>query len=304
MRPLVYLEVLRPGEDFAARRVRARERLLARVHPYVIDELVLGLEGPAVTRAALPVARVRRALGSAHVIHREMRHDVVEGVEGLAADILARSVLVHPHARHFLTLAAGDGDGADRAATAAAGAVVPHVPDEGRMWRVADDRVLLMVDGRRRKVRRAQVLGRRQPRVLGVVRVVAGREGMLARMRVRKLLHRRGGRSVVVQLWEQRAQAALGGGGTRRRELVLPSQKEVPRVARVVGHVVAHVRRHVGGRVRMVRRVGLGVKVMMVLLGRRLVRGRLDAAAEVARSSGRAAAPGRQFEAQVGERVR
>lgn len=70
MRPLVDLEVLGPGEHLAAAGERAGERFLAGVHPDVIDELVLGLEGPAVTRASLPEARVRGALRSAHVLHR------------------------------------------------------------------------------------------------------------------------------------------------------------------------------------------------------------------------------------------
>lgn len=85
MRPLVDLEILGPGEDFAAAGERAGEGFLAGVHPYVIDELVLGLEGPAVTRTSLPEARVRGALGTAHVLDREVRHDIVEGVEEFAA---------------------------------------------------------------------------------------------------------------------------------------------------------------------------------------------------------------------------
>lgn len=85
VRPLVYLEILRPGEYFTASWKHAGERFLPRVHPYVIDELVLGLEGPAVTRAALPIARVRRALGSAHVFDRDVRHDILEAAEALVA---------------------------------------------------------------------------------------------------------------------------------------------------------------------------------------------------------------------------
>lgn len=82
--PLVDFQILGPGEDFAAAGERAGEWFLTGVHPYVIDELVLGLEGPAVTRTALPETRVRRALGTAHVLHREVRHDIVEGVEEFA----------------------------------------------------------------------------------------------------------------------------------------------------------------------------------------------------------------------------
>lgn len=125
MRSLVDLEVLGPGENFAASRKRTGEGFLAGVHPYVIDELVLGLEGPAVTRTSLPEARVRRALGPAHVFDREVRHDIVEGVEKFAAQLPSgsRRVLVDPHAGHLLTLTAGYTSG-----TAAAASVAPHVP--------------------------------------------------------------------------------------------------------------------------------------------------------------------------------
>lgn len=149
MGPLVYLEILRPGEDLATSIVRTREGFLAGVYPYVIDELVLGLEGPTVTRAALPVTRVRCALGSAHMFYREVRHDVLKVIEGLAADTLVWSFLVHPHAGHVLPL--GGGDDADRAVGTATGAVIPHVSDEAGMMRwVAHDRVLLVMDRRRR----------------------------------------------------------------------------------------------------------------------------------------------------------
>lgn len=129
--------------------------------------------------------------------------------------------------------------------------------------------------------------------------VVTGCQRMLARM-VRELLHRRGC-AVMVQLREQ-AQACLGCGGTCRREFMFPSQEQVSRVTGMVGHMVSHVR--VGRCVRMMRRVRLGVEVMVVLLGGRLIRGWLDPATDVTRSSGRTAASGRQFEAQIRERVR
>jgi len=70
VRPLVYLEVLRPGENFATARKRASERFLAGVHSYMIDEFILGFEGPTVPRTTLPEAGVRRALGSTYVFHR------------------------------------------------------------------------------------------------------------------------------------------------------------------------------------------------------------------------------------------
>lgn len=46
MSPFVYLEVLRAGEDLAAAGEGTGEGLLARVYSDVIDQLVLGLEGP------------------------------------------------------------------------------------------------------------------------------------------------------------------------------------------------------------------------------------------------------------------
>lgn len=158
MRPLVDLEVLGPGEHLAAAGKRTGEGFLAGVHPDVIDELVLGLEGPAVTRASLPKARVRGALGSAHVLHRQVRHDIVEGVEELAAQLPSgsRRVLVYPHAGHLLALAAGYA-----AAASTAGSVAPHVPEEravGVVARMTDGGVLLVMDRRRREMRGAQVL--------------------------------------------------------------------------------------------------------------------------------------------------
>lgn len=62
---------------------------------------------------------------------------------------------------------------------------------------------------------------------------------------------------------------------------MLAAQKEVAgRVAGMMAHVVAHVGRHVGRRMGVVRRISLGVKVMM-LLGRGVARWRLDTCAGV-----------------------
>ncbi|RUS74996.1 hypothetical protein EGW08_017245, partial [Elysia chlorotica] len=101
--PLVDLEVLGAGEDFATAGERARERLLARVHPHVVDQLVLGLEGASVPRAALPVAGVVSLLGPAHMLHRDVRDDLVHGREEFVAGLLGLGlVLVHPQARVLL----------------------------------------------------------------------------------------------------------------------------------------------------------------------------------------------------------
>lgn len=146
MRPLVYLKVFGPREDFTTSCKRAREGFLSGVYPYVIDELVLGLKGPTVTRATLPEAGVRCALGPAHVFYRKMRHYLLKRSEDFSADLPGGTgrVLIHPHAGHLLALAAGDRAG--RATNTDAGAVAPYVPQEAVMGRMADRRVLLMVD--------------------------------------------------------------------------------------------------------------------------------------------------------------
>lgn len=165
MRPLVNFQVLRSREDFPAARERAGEGFLAGMHPYVIDELVLGLEGPAVTGASLPETRMRGALGTAHVLHGEVRHDIVEGVEEFAAKLPSGTgrVLIDPHAGHLLPLAAADATGptASAAAASSAASVAPHVPEKravGMMARMSDGRVLLMMDRGGRQMGRAQVL--------------------------------------------------------------------------------------------------------------------------------------------------
>ena len=58
MSALVYLEVLGACEHLAAADKGTRERLLARVHAYVVDQLVLGLERLAFAHTIVPVANV------------------------------------------------------------------------------------------------------------------------------------------------------------------------------------------------------------------------------------------------------
>jgi hypothetical protein len=114
VRPFVNLEILAPGEDLAAVGKGAREGLLPRVHPDVVDQLVLGLEGASVPGAVLPEAGVRGALRPPDVLHGEVRDDLVHVVEVLAADLPGgRLLLVHPEALHLLL------DG------------LAHVPEEG-----------------------------------------------------------------------------------------------------------------------------------------------------------------------------
>jgi len=81
----VDLEVLGPGEHFAAPGERTWERLLACMNTNMIHEFILRLERPAVPGAALPEAGVRRALGPTDVLHRQVGHDFVHRRECLPA---------------------------------------------------------------------------------------------------------------------------------------------------------------------------------------------------------------------------
>lgn len=101
MGPLVDLEVLTAGEDLAAAGEGTGEGLLSRMNPDVVDQLVLGLEGSTAARTAVPEARVRRALGPTDMLHCQVRHNLVHGVEGLAAR-LARARPVHPQTAQVL----------------------------------------------------------------------------------------------------------------------------------------------------------------------------------------------------------
>ena len=78
MRPLVDLEVFTARKHLATAREGAREGLLASVHPNVVHQLVLGLERLALAGTLLPKTRVVSLLGSADVLHGDVRHDVVD----------------------------------------------------------------------------------------------------------------------------------------------------------------------------------------------------------------------------------
>ncbi|MFN9944398.1 MAG: hypothetical protein ACK56I_33505, partial [bacterium] len=96
----MYLEILGPGKDLAAGGEGAGERLLPRVDPHMVHQLVLGLEGLLVPGTVLPVAAVVAVLGSAHVVHRQVVHHIVQRVKGAAAHLLR--VLILPHADRLL----------------------------------------------------------------------------------------------------------------------------------------------------------------------------------------------------------
>ena len=96
MSPLVNFEILRSREDFATCGKRTSERLLARMHTYVIHQLVLGLERLALAHTILPVADVQVLLRVAHVLHRQMSHNLVHAVEDSRTHLLR--VLIDPAA--------------------------------------------------------------------------------------------------------------------------------------------------------------------------------------------------------------
>ena len=75
VRPLVDFEVLRSGKHLPAAGEGAGEGLLPGVDPDVVHQLVLGLEGPAFSCAAVPEAGVVGDLWSSYVFHRDMRHN-------------------------------------------------------------------------------------------------------------------------------------------------------------------------------------------------------------------------------------
>lgn len=85
MRSFVYFEVFWSGEHLAAAGEGTGERLLSSVHADVIHQFVFRFERPPIPRAALPEARVRRALGPAHVLHCQMRHYLMHTWEQFVA---------------------------------------------------------------------------------------------------------------------------------------------------------------------------------------------------------------------------
>lgn len=111
MRSLVYLKVLRSRKHLAASLERTRKRLLAGVHPNVIDQLVLGLERSAIPLATHPEARVLRTLRSTDVLHRQMADDFAHRSEHFAAMFASTAttnsahrmtVRINPHADQLL----------------------------------------------------------------------------------------------------------------------------------------------------------------------------------------------------------
>ncbi len=121
MSSLVYFEIFRASKHFATANERTRKGLLARMHAYMIDQLVFGLERLELARTILPVACVHGLIGrrrrqrrqrirrrcvngwttyGAHVLNSQMRDYVVHGKKCTHTQLLR--VLIDPFACVFL----------------------------------------------------------------------------------------------------------------------------------------------------------------------------------------------------------
>lgn len=245
MGSLVDLEVLGTGKHFAAGRKRAGERLFSGVHPDVIDQLVLGLEGPPVAGATEPEAGVGCALGAADVVHRQVGHNLLHRVEHLVArfptaigdgsgghgvergqaqsEMVVGNVRFYPKTLHLLL----------------DGRRVAHVPEECSGCARIDGEIrqmLVMNRGIVALVVRMGIVRRQSHTHLVLVKVMIAER--CSRVMVQVIVHRR--------VMKQGRWVGTGGAGRsyRRRgtEIVIVTlqREEVPRVIR--GHVT-HVRR-------------------------------------------------------------
>lgn len=117
MGPLVYLQILTPRKNLPTTGKRTWKRLLARMHSDMIHQLILRLERPPIPGAILPKASVCRAFRSTHVLHSQMRDDLVHAGEMFPAGLPGRRLIrIYPQALHLLL------DG------------LPHVPEEGAVY--------------------------------------------------------------------------------------------------------------------------------------------------------------------------
>lgn len=235
MCPLVYFEVFRSREHFAATRKRAGEWFLSRVHSDMVHQLVLRFKRPPVPRAALPEACVRCAFRPSDVFYCEVRYDLVHTGEQFVAHFARRRLLgVEPLAAHV---------------TSRRGA---HVPQEGmrgvrvcvrhERWRPA-----LVVDVTAPLPALLERLLRKQLAAGAVLAQVAGlvgvqRVGLVVRRVVRWRMRRGGamlwphaatrlGRHLQPVRGEMRMvgfeEGVHGGGGRRRR--IAPFARHHPR---------------------------------------------------------------------------
>ena len=91
------------AKSFSATSNLTDEWFFASVNSEMINELVFGLEGSSLARAVLPEAGVVSLFGSAHVLHRQVRHDLVHRPERLPARLLRLGRFrFDPHARVLL----------------------------------------------------------------------------------------------------------------------------------------------------------------------------------------------------------
>lgn len=254
MSAFVDFEILGSGEYLAASLERARERFLAGVHPDVVDQLVLGLERPALALATVPEARVRRALGPTDVLDRDVRHNVLHGAEHFAASAHRRPRFVDPQARHVL-------ERGGRGRDSRHGHAVPHVPVERTA--AAGRTVVAAAATRAVRVLRAAVV------------VVVPVHGSNGRGRDGRLRRRRVHLAVVVMVVMVRLQVVVHAG-VQPAEVVLARRAVLPVVMAmvVVVHVPADLQKVSGPRVpgmvrrRSQRRLPVPVHVVVLVLRR------------------------------------
>lgn len=100
----VNFQVFRSGKYFPAAGEWARKGFFSCVNSNMIHQLVFRFEGSSVSRAALPKARVSRALGPPDVFHSEVRDDFVHAREQFVAHLFRRRLIrVQPLTAHVAT---------------------------------------------------------------------------------------------------------------------------------------------------------------------------------------------------------
>jgi len=95
------LQVLRPRKQFPATGERTRKGFLARMHPQMVNEFVLGFERETGPWTFFPVADVFRGIVQTDVVLRQMLHNVHHDEELFTARFTLGH-LVCPHARYHL----------------------------------------------------------------------------------------------------------------------------------------------------------------------------------------------------------
>ena len=97
------LQVLRSGKVLVTARKWAGERFLPGMNSHMVDQLVLGLERPQLSRAVFPEASVVGDLRTADVLNSDVSDYLVKAAENLVARLSRRGLFrVDPHASHLL----------------------------------------------------------------------------------------------------------------------------------------------------------------------------------------------------------